>query len=268
MNLFRNWMEDLPQQFRGKKNISILIKAFSRQMDEVEQAFRDIDNLTTLDHAFGKTLDYVGSILNLSRKDAHIILRKTDTAEITDDVYRAVLQYKAIKNTCDCTYEDIMGSMKLLWDMEPIEYYENPKRPATIYIRMPTMDIDIADPTAKRILAIKPSGVAIIYKIIYITGVNTAGIEKSCIPQIVVRMAFSFWQRKILDGSWNLDGSILLDSVFQKLTTRCKYCVAEVKNLEKVSTSMVIKKNAWYLDGNVKLDGTKKLNAEIIKEEL
>lgn len=268
MNLFRNWIEDFPQQFQGKKNISILVKAFSRQLDEVEQAFRDIDSLTTLDRAYGKTLDYIGSILNLSRKDAHVILRKTDTAEITDDVYRAVLQYKAIKNTCDCTYEDIMGSMKMLWDMDPVEYYEDPNRPATIYIRMPTMDIDIADPTAKRILAIKPSGVAIIYKIIYITGINTAGTEKSYLPQIVVRMAFPFWQKKILDGSWNLDGSIFLDAVFQKLPVRCKYYIAEIKNSETAAASIVIKKNEWYLDGSVKLDGTKKLNAEVIKEEL
>jgi len=268
MNLFRNWMEDFPQQFQGKKYISVLIKVLSRQLDEVEQTFRDIDSLTTLDRAFGKTLDYIGSILSLSRKDAHIILRKTDTAEITDDIYRAVLQYKAIKNTCDCTYEDIMDSIKLLWDMDPVEYYEDPNRPATIYIRMPIVDIDIDDPTAKRILAIKPSGVAIIYKIIYITGVTTAGIEKSCLPQIVVRMAFPFWQKKILDGSWNLDGSILLNATFQKLPTRCKYCVAEVKNLETASAFMIVKKNEWYLDGIVKLDGTKKLNAEIIKEEL
>ena len=30
-----DWLRDMPQQFQGKMNIEILIRAFSRQMEEV-----------------------------------------------------------------------------------------------------------------------------------------------------------------------------------------------------------------------------------------
>lgn len=36
------WMNDIPSQFQGKKNIEILINAFARQLQEVQQMFADL----------------------------------------------------------------------------------------------------------------------------------------------------------------------------------------------------------------------------------
>lgn len=51
------WMNDIPSQFQGKKNIEILINAFARQLQEVQQMFADLYEKTDLDVATGQNLD-------------------------------------------------------------------------------------------------------------------------------------------------------------------------------------------------------------------
>ena len=60
------WLRDMPQQFQGKRNIEILIRALARQMEEVETVLREINTLTDIDTARGKNLDYVGDIVWMS----------------------------------------------------------------------------------------------------------------------------------------------------------------------------------------------------------
>jgi len=42
------WLRDMPQQFQGKHNIEVLVKAFSKQMQELEKVFQDINTMTDL----------------------------------------------------------------------------------------------------------------------------------------------------------------------------------------------------------------------------
>ena len=89
---YDNWLEELPHQFQQKKNIDILIKAFSRQMDELLQVFEDMKTETSLQTATGQNLKYLGDVLSTSMKDAQDILMTASNDEITDEVYRKVLQ--------------------------------------------------------------------------------------------------------------------------------------------------------------------------------
>ena len=72
MQILNEWMKDIPQQFLGKHNIEVLIKAFARQLQEVQQIFDDMKTKLDLDTATGQNLDYVGTIIPLSRKEAMV----------------------------------------------------------------------------------------------------------------------------------------------------------------------------------------------------
>lgn len=241
------WLDDIPQQFRCKKNIEILIQAFSKQLDELYQVFLDLNDKTTIENASGQNLRYIGDILSLTTKEAYEILLKANQEEITDELYRKVLKYKMRQNSCDCTYYDIMESIYLLWDTDIIHYVEDPERPATIFITIPYVDIDGIDPSIGRVLAINPSGVAMLYANGYVTGVNISCLEKAFMENLFITLGVDFRNQ--------------LEIPALKMNT-------QVKTGGKVSVSAILYKNYWVLDGTYLLDGSKKLNAEKIEEEL
>ena len=162
----------------------MVIRAFSRQIDELLQVFDDLNEQTTLETATGQSLKYIGDILSMSIKDAQAVVRVAKEQEITDETYRKVLKYKAIKNNCDCTYYDIMDSFALLWDISHVKYVEKLEKPATICIELPQTTIDGKDPAVERVLAIRPAGVGMIYFAEYVAGVNLSGIENATLSKI------------------------------------------------------------------------------------
>lgn len=244
----KNWMNDIPQQFLNKKNIEVLIKAFARQMDELYQVHEDLRLSTTLEKATGQSLLYIGDILSTSLKEAQEILMLADNTEITDERYRKVLQYKTLQNNCECTYDDIMESISLLWNTDNIRYKEDPEHPATIYIVLPEVDVDGIDPAVGRVLAIKPAGISVIYAVAYHTKVNIAEKEKITLPKVIVTAPLSV----------NETGTV----PEMKIQT-------EINNKEIVAASMItLSKNIWYLDGSKLLDGSMTLDAEKTEEVL
>lgn len=178
MQILESWFEDIIQQFKGKKNIEILIYAFAKQMQEIAQVFYDVNNLTELEVATGQNLDYVGTIIPLTRKEATVMLGGNVTLD--DDMYRRYLKYMRLRNTNDCTYYDLMDGIKLLWGVEPVYYIEDETLPATIILEMPVNRefISIGD-----IPMIKPAGVRILfdYKIMSLMDVYVGG----CVVQSI-----------------------------------------------------------------------------------
>ncbi len=160
--VFDEWINDIPGQFREKKNIEILIKAFSRQLQEVQQMFADLYEKTDLDVATGQNLDYVGTIIPLTRKEAGELagIGVTDPV-ISDDRYRQFLRYKNLVNTNECTYYDLMDGLALLWNVSPIYYIEDPDLPATIILTMPFLEPGGEAVPLGEVPMVKPSGVRI-----------------------------------------------------------------------------------------------------------
>lgn len=241
------WLNDMPQQFLGKKNIEILVSAFARQIDELLQVYEDLKYATTLSEAKGQNLQYIGDILSTSTKEALTILMEASNKEITDETYRKVLQYKALQNNCDCTYFDIMESISMLWDTSNIKYVENPEKPATIYIELPEVNVDGFDPAIGRVLAIKSAGIAMIYTVGYITGVNISGREYVDTPEI----------------------GIISHSKLEEKADVTKADITFNSNVdENITLSVTTWKNFWMLDGTYSLDGSKLLDAEKDEEVL
>lgn len=72
-----------------------------------------------------------------------------------------------------------------------------------------------------------------------------------------------------LDGSVLLDGSALLDAVPQSMFAfpRVKLGARMARNRQRLAAALTTD-SLWTLDGSVPLDGSRKLNAGIVKEEL
>lgn len=218
MGILDDWIEDMPQQFQGKERIEALISVFARQIEELYKVFTQLDTETDLESAVGINLDMVGDILCLSRKDGNAIIRKTKGYTMTDDVYRKVLKYKTILNSCECTYADIMRSIALLWDADDIVYLEPKDRPATVLLTMPMVSLDAIDPAIGKVLTIKAAGVSLIYTIDYLEKFYFMHYEKFAFLNLHMRWklkfySFVFGEYKKLDGTWLLDGKTLLDAM-------------------------------------------------------
>lgn len=174
MQIVDSWLRDLPQQFQGKHNIEVLIKAFSKQMQELEKMFHDLNTMTDIDTATGKNLDYVGTIIPLTRKEAGELagIRSPDPV-ISDERYRQFLRYQNLVNTNECTYYDLMEGLSILWDVSPIYYIEDPDMPATIILTMPFLNPGGEPVCLGEVPMVKPAGVRIEFQYLVRYAVET-----------------------------------------------------------------------------------------------
>ncbi len=317
------WILDMPQQFQGKRNIEILIRALARQMEEVETVLREINTLTDIDTACGKNLDYVGDIVCMSRKAAgELVNRRFPEPVISDEQYRKYLKYQVLRNTSDCTYADIMKAIDILWDVDRARYYEREDRPAIIFIGLPTAGIEEENPARGKPKILKPGGVGFVYTITYCVMVGHLCLERVCLQDLALRMQMLFSGCKLLNGFWILDGSVILNQrlrydmkvvpvygmrlpeqikpfrsvgvdlgTAQRTGMQVQVHVVEkqepgivrmeqavqvalqtgfrVQERETIrSSSVTVKKDLWYLDGEEALDNTRLLDADIMEEEL
>ncbi len=264
------WLRDMPQQFQGKRNIEILIRALARQMEEVETVLREINTLTDIDTARGKNLDYVGDIVCMSRKEAgELVNRRFPEPVISDEQYRKYLKYQVLRNTSDCTYADIMKAIDILWDVDRARYYEREDRPATIFIGLPAVDIEGEDQARGKPRILKPGGVGFLYTTCYGTVIDHTGLEKVAFTGLTLHMFFSFFQMRVFDGSWLLDGSVLLDQRPRYDMKPYFGLLFRLEEKDEVRTdTVIIRKDLWYLDGTVMLNGSRLLDAEIREERL
>lgn len=124
--------KDLIEQFKGKANIEGLIEVVGKQLQDVYGFFEQLRDERDIKTALGKQLDGIGDIVVLSRTDAGKLLGDPIPFDILeDDIYRKYLIYKVLKNTCNCTYPDIIRAFKMFWD-RPLYYSEDPEQPATM----------------------------------------------------------------------------------------------------------------------------------------
>lgn len=132
--------EDLLEQFRGKPNTEVLMKALARQLQDVYQFFVDLREKRTLAKSEGKQLNGIGDIVVLSRPEAGFLASKMNPDSVLDDdLYRKYLTYKVFLNTNTCTYPDVIKALKMFWDTSPLYYSEDLEHPATMFFSTPTL---------------------------------------------------------------------------------------------------------------------------------
>ena len=92
-----------------KTNIRRFIEAFGKQMEDLHAAIDSLFITRQIDNCTGKQLDQIGTIVNLSRHEAGVMISDVKLAE-DDDVYRMLLKYKAMLNTPATFYVTITAS--------------------------------------------------------------------------------------------------------------------------------------------------------------
>lgn len=202
MKVYDSWVEDIPCQFRGKPNITAIINAFSRQVEELLEVNRQLVELTDLDTAEGKNLDMLGDVVNVSRKDAYVLLNREATVEITDAMYRNVLRFQALKNNSDANYLDIMKGLHLLWSNARIHYAEAVREPASIEVSIEDITTDEADPALVRPMVIRAGGVKILFRSSYTDKLDMVSWERfgNC--------AVAYEKHHRWNGAFKWDGTI------------------------------------------------------------
>lgn len=202
MKVYEKWIADIPCQFRGKPNIASVINAFARQVEDLLEVNRQLKELTDIDTAVGKNLDMLGDVVNVSRKDAYILLNREMTVEITDNMYRNVLRFQALKNNSNANYADIMKGLYLLWGDAKIHYAEAVREPASIEISIEDITTDETDPALIRPMVIRAGGVKILFRSSYTDKLNMISWERfgNC--------AFAYEKHHRWNGAFKWDGSI------------------------------------------------------------
>ena len=134
-------VDDLLEQFRGKKNIGVLVESYAQQFQEVYDFLMSLLKLLDLEACTGAQLDLIGEIVVLSRYDARVMVEQSYEGEVLDDdLYRKLLKWKILLNTNDCTYWSMMKGIKYFWDKSPVYYETDPEIPATILLTTPPLD--------------------------------------------------------------------------------------------------------------------------------
>lgn len=156
-----NWIRHIPEQFRSKKNIEVLIQAFSSELEEAETMLLELQLCRSIERAVGKQLDRIGDIVVLSRAEANLLMGRDAGAIIDDERYRWLLKYKALRNSNRCTFPELEMACQMLYGSEMIYYKEEPEHPAHFYLYLCLEYTEaVLSMLQNQQLGIKPEGVS------------------------------------------------------------------------------------------------------------
>ena len=152
---------DFIEQFRGKPHIEGLVRVIERQFRDLYAFYVQLRDELNVNDAVGKQLDGEGDIVVMTRKEAGELAGNPIPFDvIDDDTYRQYLIYKILKNTCDCTYPNIIKAFRMFWD-KPLYYSEDPEQPATIIFDTGEMSADTITTPLFKVPLIRAAGVTL-----------------------------------------------------------------------------------------------------------
>lgn len=190
-------VDDLLEQFRGKKNISVLVESYAQQFQEVYDFLMSLLKLLDLEACTGAQLDLIGEIVVLSRYDARVMVEQSYEGEVLDDdLYRKLLKWKILLNTNDCTYWSMMKGIKYFWDKSPVYYETDPEIPATILLTTPPLDPETNPRDLLEMPIIRAGGVDLCLRAttenplmegsIFIAGAAFQGVMSTQLPELEI----------------------------------------------------------------------------------
>lgn len=241
MQVIDDWINDLPQQFRGKKNTETFIEAIFKQMKEVSDVYEYIDNLD-INTATGVHLDNIGNILSCSRKQAMEILRQPNIEQLDDDRYRNVLRFIIIRNNSDATYYDVRNALNLLWNNTNIKYREDGEE-ATFSIDVEDIDLDtVSDPSSSAPLLLHAGGVKAVLTSSFHTELDERELETFDRDYILYQNGDNY-VREILTGQQQL---LMVDSAKRK-RMNCIYKLDGMSTSQLKITGFVVGTAPYYV---------------------
>lgn len=157
-----SFIEKLPEQFKGKKNIEVLIRAFAEELEEIGEVLKELETLRSLKSAEGRQLDGIGEIVVLTRAQSAEYAGSLRFDVLDDYRYRIFLMYKAMRNANTCTFPELVEVCRLLYNAKLIYYREYDEHPAHFHL-MVGADFDewMLKMLEDTRLTIKPGGVSV-----------------------------------------------------------------------------------------------------------
>lgn len=86
--------------------------------------------------------------------------------------------------------------------------------------------------------------------------------------QVDIGFESHFWKARLLNGNWNLDGSVSFGQLRQCQEYGLTYGFGEIRSAERINAGVTMIRDYWLLDGAVNLSGKRKLDAEQREEGL
>lgn len=161
-SIVESFLEKLPEQFKRKKNIEVLIRAFAEELETVGKTLHELETLRSIKTAVGKQLDRAGEIVVLTRAESSGYAGIIDFNVIDDERYRLFLMYKALRNANTCTFPELVEVCRLLYNMKLLYYREFNDHPAHFQLMV---GADFEDWMLKMLyntsLTVKPGGVSV-----------------------------------------------------------------------------------------------------------
>ena len=129
-SITKSFLDKLPEQFKRKHNIEVLIKAFAAELEELVAVYKELETLRAISTAFGKQLDGIGEIVVLSRVESMAYAGVVDFYILDDERYRLFLMFKALRNANTCTFPELLEICRLLYNVKLLYYREFNDHPA------------------------------------------------------------------------------------------------------------------------------------------
>lgn len=161
-NVVDSFLSNLPEQFKEKPNIEVLVKALAAELQEVSGVFLQLDTMRNMEMAQGKQLDGIGDVVVLNRAESAGYAGVIDFDVIDDNRYRLFLKYKALRNSNTCTFPELMEVCRLLYDSKLLYYNEFEEYPAHFKLMVGArFDETMLAMLNNTKLTIKPGGVSV-----------------------------------------------------------------------------------------------------------
>lgn len=161
-SIIRSFLDKLPEQFKHKNRIEVLITAFAAELEQLVTVFADLETKRSLTTGYGKQLDGIGEIVSLSRAESTAYAGKIDFDVIDDDRYRLFLMYKALRNANFCTFPELIVICRLLYRAKLLYYKEFDEHPAHFQLKVGArFDEWMLKMLNNANLTIKPGGVSV-----------------------------------------------------------------------------------------------------------
>lgn len=161
-SISESFLRKLPEQFKRKRHIEALIRAFAEELEQVEAVFKQLETLRSIRTAFGKQLDGIGQIVDLTRVEATSYAGIVDFYVLGDERYRIFLMYKALRNANQCTYPELMEICRLLYNVKLLYYREFKDHPAHFQVMVGAeFDEWMLGMLNNTDLTVKPGGVSV-----------------------------------------------------------------------------------------------------------
>lgn len=250
------------KKHKGTNQLYIFFKAIGNEFDGIKDDILRLRLETLITTASPIMLEIHGHERDMTRVKGESIegfrqrlMMKAVIAELAGSEKGILLALKSV-GYANCRIEPLWKTDRTRW--------------AEFYIDFRMQDLDEANTIdfeciKREVMKVKQASTYPNYRFLYPTTIMGNEEFES---RIINRSEISFWDETLLlNGGFLQDGKNNLDATMVPLNTRSIFRDT-IENKESIEATVTIENDLWELNGIVALDGTKEIDAYILKEAI